>query len=54
VVGRELLVHVFEGVIGDAQSGHHLLASSLAFALLLSLMQDDSAAQRGCEKNGSG
>jgi hypothetical protein len=53
-VGRELRIHLVECVIGNAQCGQHLLANGLAPALFISLTQCDSAAQHGCEQNGSG
>ena len=53
-MSRELLIHVVERVIGDAQGGQHLPAGSFAFALLLSLMPGGSTTQHYGQNKDSG
>jgi hypothetical protein len=50
VVSRELLVHVFKGVIRNAQRSQHLLTGGFAFALFLSLMQNCRATQHSSQR----
>jgi hypothetical protein len=47
VVSRELLVHVVERVIGDAQSEKNLPAGFFSLALLLGMVRSHSAVQSG-------